>query len=334
MTHFSHPSRLYFFVNSSKGEVHLIVYLDVIWALNLLFDSLLLYLTAIFLKRSIRLWRLLAGGFIGSLIILLSFTPLNVYSSHPISKLICSIVMVLIAFGYKRFAFFLKALMTLYVSTFLIGGALMGAHYFIQYDPMLTTKVLMSSVKGFGDPISWLFVLIGFPVAWHFSRKNVESMEMTKIQFEQIVNVRLNIEGENMIFKGLVDSGNQVYDPLSKLPVMFVSIKNQLEAIPESIKKLAADPEPLIMGSQQIPDEWQNRLRIVPFRVVGKDHQLIVAIQPDLILIEHKGTVYFCDKGLVSFTLQELSADNAFQCIVHPKMLTGPKQQGGSVKVS
>jgi len=312
----------------------LIVYLDVIWALNLLFDSLLLYLTAIFLKRSIRLWRLLAGGFIGSLIILLSFTPLNVYSSHPISKLICSIVMVLIAFGYKRFAFFLKALMTLYVSTFLIGGALMGAHYFIQYDPMLTTKVLMSSVKGFGDPISWLFVLIGFPVAWHFSRKNVESMEMTKIQFEQIVNVRLNIEGENMIFKGLVDSGNQVYDPLSKLPVMFVSIKNQLEAIPESIKKLAADPEPLIMGSQQIPDEWQNRLRIVPFRVVGKDHQLIVAIQPDLILIEHKGTVYFCDKGLVSFTLQELSADNAFQCIVHPKMLTGPKQQGGSVKVS
>jgi len=312
----------------------LIVYLDVIWALNLLFDSLLLYLTAIFLKRRIRLWRLLAGGFIGSLIILLSFTPLNVYSSHPISKLICSIMMVLIAFGFKRVTFFLKALMTLYVSTFLIGGALMGAHYFIQYNPMLTTKVLMSSVKGFGDPISWLFVLIGFPVAWHFSRKNVEGMEMTKIQFEQIVSVRLNIEGESMIFKGLVDSGNQLYDPLSKLPVMFVSIKNQLEAIPESIKKLAVDPDPLIMGIQDFPDEWQNRLRIVPCRVVGKEHQLIVAIQPDLILIEHNGTKYLCEKGLVSFTLQQLSADDAFQCIVHPKMLTGPKQQGGSEKVS
>ena len=49
--------------------------------------------------------------------------------------------MVLIAFGYKRLTFFIKALMTFYVPTFLIGGALMGAHYFIQYDSELTTKV-------------------------------------------------------------------------------------------------------------------------------------------------------------------------------------------------
>ena len=75
-----------------------------------------------------------------------------------------------------------------------------------------------------------------------------ESMEMTKIQFDQIVNVRLNIDGESLVFKGLVDSGNQLYDPLSKLPVMFVSIKKQMETIPESIKRLAADPEPLITG--------------------------------------------------------------------------------------
>lgn len=312
----------------------MIVYLDVIWALNLLFDSLLLYLTAIILKRRIRIWRLLAGGFTGSLIILLSFTPINVYSSHPIAKLSCSILMVLITFGYKRFSFFIKALMTLYVSTFLIGGALLGAHYFIQYDARLTSEVFMSSSKGFGDPVSWLFVLIGFPIAWHFSRRNVESMEMTKIQFEQIVNVRLTIDSETFIFKGLVDSGNQLYDPLTKLPVMFVSVKNQMEAISEPIRKMAANPDSIIMGDTEIPDEWQNRLRIVPFSVVGQEHQLIVAVKPDSILIEQNGNQYFCEKGLVSFTLQQLSADDAFQCIVHPKMMTGPKEPGETVKVS
>lgn len=317
-----------------KEDALLAVYLDVIWALNLLFDSLLLYLTAIFLKRRIQLWRILAGGFIGSLIILLSFTPLNVYSGHPISKLICSVFMVLMAFGYKRMKFFLKALMTLYVSTFLIGGALTGAHYFIQYDSELTTKVMVSSVQGFGDPVSWLFVLIGFPIAWHFSRKNVESMEMTKIQFEQIVDVRVNIENLSLVFKGLVDSGNQLYDPLSKLPVMFVSIKNQLEALPEPIRRMTIDPEQLIMGNEEFPPDWQSKIRIVPYSVVGQEHQLIVAIKPDLIMIEQKGSHYLCEKGLVSFTTQQLSPDDAFQCIVHPKMLTGAKQSDESVKVS
>ena len=33
---------------------------------------------------------------------------------------------------------------------------------------------------------------------------------MTKIQFDQIVNVTLKINGETFVFKGLVDSGNQL----------------------------------------------------------------------------------------------------------------------------
>ncbi|WML31888.1 sigma-E processing peptidase SpoIIGA [Neobacillus sp. OS1-32] len=310
----------------------MVVYLDIIWLLNFFFDSLLLFLTAIFLKRKIRLWRAALGGFTGSLIILLSFTPLNVYSSHPIAKLLCSLIMVLLTFGYKRFSFFIKALMTLYVSTFLIGGSLIGVHYFLQYDAELTEQVLLSSVKGFGDPISWLFVLIGFPVAWHFSRKNIESMEMTKIHYEQIVVVHLKIENETFTFNGLVDSGNQLYDPLSRLPVMFVSIKHQLETLPGPIRKLAVEPDSILMGSDPLPDEWQDRLRIVPYSVVGQEHQLVAAIRPDNILIEHNGEMVSA-KGLVTFTLQQLSGDDTFQCIVHPKMLTGLKQRRESEKV-
>lgn len=310
------------------------VYLDVIWALNLLFDSLLLYLSAIFLKRRIRVWRLIAGGFIGSLIILLSFTPLHTYSNHPITKLLFSVLMVWMAFGYKRLSFFIKALMTLYVTTFLIGGALIGTHYFVQFDSQMSTKVMLASVTGFGDPISWLFVLLGFPIAWHFSKRNIESMEMTKIQFDQIVSVTVKINGETLVFKGLVDSGNQLYDPLSKMPVMFVSIKNQLESIAEPIQKMAVDPDGFIYGNAEFSLEWQNRLRIIPYSVVGQEHQLIVALKPDSILIDVKGEQYLCDKGLVSFTTQQLSSDDAFQCIVHPKMLTGPKKHDDSVKVS
>lgn len=310
------------------------VYLDVIWLLNFLFDSLLLYLTALFLKRKIRIWRVAAGGLVGSLIIILAFTPISSMTNHPISKFICSILMILTVFGYQRWSYFFKGLMTLYLATFLLGGALIGAHYFIQYDSNLTTSVMISSAQGFGDPISWLFVLLGFPIAWHFSKNNIENLEMVKIQYEQIVEVTITINGDVLVFKGLVDSGNQLYDPLSKMPVMFVSIKHQLEQVSEPIKTIASDGEAVIMGDIEIPAEWQNRLRVVPYSVVGQERQMIAAIKPDRIVILNDKDQYLYEKGLVSFTMQQLSADNAFECIVHPKMLTGSRISKDSEKVS
>ncbi|KLV28215.1 sigma-E processing peptidase SpoIIGA [Niallia circulans] len=301
------------------------IYLDVIWLLNLLFDSLLLYLTGILLKKKIIHWRILLGGLIGSLIILFSITPLSPYSNHPISKLLFSIVMVATAFGYKRFRTYIQALMIFYLATFLIGGTLIGAHYFIQFDFDLSSSVLLASIKGFGDPISWLFVLLGFPIVWYFSRRNLEGMEVTKIQYEQIIDVIFQIGGKEFSIKGLVDSGNQVYDPISRLPVMFVSLKNIEKDMPAEIIRLTEQPEAIIYGSQPIAPEWESKMRIIPYKVVGKDHQLLIAVKPDTLFLKKEQEVIVVEKGLISFTSQVLSAEGIFDCIVHPKMLLGKK---------
>lgn len=298
------------------------IYLDVIWALNFLFDTLLLYLTAIILKREIKYFRLLVGGFIGSLIILLSITPLHAISNHPILKLFFSFLMVLAAFGYKRVKYFLSGLMTLYLVTFVTGGALIGTHNLIQFDITLASNVAIRSVQGFGDPISWLFVFIGFPLAWHFSKTAIGKIEVAKIQYDQIVEVEIEVEGFAMRCRGLIDSGNQLYDPISKMPVMFVSIK-QMGDVPDVMIQIANNSEAIMLGEESLTPEWENKMRIIPYKVVGREHQLILAFKPDKIAINKNREVLLVEKGLVSFTLQELSSDGAFQCIVHPKMVTG-----------
>lgn len=303
------------------------IYLDVIWLLNFLFDSLLLYLTAIILKRQVRLWRVLAGGLIGSLIILLAVTPFSVYTSHPISKLLFSIIMVFTVFGYKKFRYFFSGLMIFYFATFLIGGTLIGTHYFIQFDFELSSSVLLASVKGFGDPISWLFVLLGFPLAWHFSKRNVEGIEMTKIKYDQMVQVSFRLGNKKFSLRGLVDSGNQVYDPISKVPVMFVSLNKIMADIPKDLLLMTENAEAVIYGTEQVAEEWESKMRIIPYKVVGKEHQLIIAVKPEELLIEAESGLIAVEKGLISFTKQPLSSDDSFDCIVHPKMLTGKKVQ-------
>ncbi|MBN8199500.1 sigma-E processing peptidase SpoIIGA [Bacillus sp. NTK034] len=310
------------------------VYLDIIWALNFMFDSLLLYLTAIILKREIRLWRIFAGGLIGSIIILLVFTPFNEYSGHPVTKLLFSVAMVLAVFGFKRLRYFLKGLMTFYFATFLVGGSLIGIHYFVNFDFQLSSSVMLASVKGFGDPISWLFVLLGFPLAWHFSKRNVEGIEMTKIQYDSLIKVRVVINETEYRFKGLIDSGNQLYDPISKMPVMFISIKDRLDEFPPEIIKMAGQPEDIIMGNDSIGGDWEHKMRVIPCKVVGQEHQLIIGFKPDCIFLEKENEIIEVERGLVSFSMQQLSADDAFQCIVHPKMLTGTSTMKPDAKVS
>lgn len=235
-------------------------------------------------------------------------------------------------FGYKRFRFFLNGVMTLYLVTFLAGGALIGVHYFIQFDFHLASNVAIRSIQGFGDPISWLFVLLGFPLAWHFSKTTIGNIEITKIQYDQIVDVSIKIDDVFMKFKGLIDSGNGLYDPISKMPVMFVSLKKMVD-IPEAISILANEAESIISGEERLPSEWEFKLRIIPYKVVGQDHQLIIAVKPDEIIIDNGKEALQVEKGLVSFTFQQLSSDDAFECIVHPKMLTGMKGKT-STKVS
>ena len=306
------------------------VYVDVIWLLNWLFDCLLLYWTAVILKRRVPFWRLLAGGFIGSLIILLAFTSNAAWVDDMYMKFLFSIFMVLTVFGFHRLKAFLKSLGTLYFITFLSGGILLGLHYFFSFQVANMSTGTQLGMNRFGDPMSWLFVIVGFPLAWQFSKRTINGMEMTKLHYEQLVTVTLQVGDFQAEYKGLIDSGNQLYDPISKAPVMIVSILGKETDIPIDMLNLFENPDKVLEQDDATEYTWADRIRVIPYKVIGQNHQLLTAIKPDILHIQQGEKVYKVTNGLISFTLQQLSAEDTYQCIVHPKMLTGVPVQSAS----
>ncbi|PLR69663.1 sigma-E processing peptidase SpoIIGA [Bacillus sp. UMB0893] len=304
------------------------IYLDVIWFLNFSFDLLLLLLTAILLKRKIYKLRLLIGALIGSSIVLLMFTPLSEIMVHPISKLAISIMMVVTAFGFKRFKYFTQSLFTFYFVTFMIGGGMIGTHYFIQTEIGILDGVLMTNSGGFGDPISWLFVLIGFPATWFFSRKRLDDLEMKKIQYDQIVTVSIKIGDFHFRLKGLIDSGNQLYDPISKSPVMIVDVQKAAEYLPGPLISIALQEDVMAALSGTTESHpLEHRMRIIPYRVVGKTNQFLLGLKPDEIIIMTETEAILVPKAIVGLNRTCLSPDDEYDCIVHPKMLQGQSVQ-------
>ncbi|MFK2824915.1 sigma-E processing peptidase SpoIIGA [Bacillus sp. B190/17] len=299
----------------------MVLYLDALWLLNLFADSLLLWMTAIFLKRSVKWHRLAIGGLIGSMSILLIITPLAQAAGHPLTKIIISTVMVFAAFGYKRWKYFFVNLMTFYFSTFLTGGMLLGAHYFIQFDMQLESAFFMAGLQGFGDPISWLFVMFGLPIASYFAKSRAADFQTAKLQYDQLLDVKVAVNGVEFILKGLVDTGNQLQDPISKSPVMFISIAGLEEQLPDEVVKAADQPETLLFQDEQLPPEWMEKMRLIPAKSVGKSHQLLPAFKPDYMEISNGKNKAVVSKALVTFTSMNLSSDDQFSCILHPKMV-------------
>jgi stage II sporulation protein GA (sporulation sigma-E factor processing peptidase) len=303
----------------------------VVWLLNWLFDCLLLYWTAIILKRRAAAWRIILGGLIGSSIIVFAFTPYHNLVDNLYMKLLCSVFMVGTVFGFIRLKVFLKNLASLYLVTFLSGGILLGLHYLFEFNISSLQSGMAAGINRFGDPVSWTFVMVGFPLAWQFSRRAFGSLEMTNITYEQMARVHLKIDRFECTLEGLIDSGNQLNDPLSRAPVMIVSIDGiDMDGIPIDVLEIIRNPDLLLQQQESFHSTWSERMRIIPSKVVGNDHQLLIALKPDYIKIHHAGKEYHVRNGLISFTAQILSSDQSYQCIVHSKMLTGIPVQSAS----
>ncbi|MEH7387558.1 sigma-E processing peptidase SpoIIGA [Bacillus sp. JJ1521] len=297
------------------------IYLDVIWLLNFFFDALLLLLTALILKRKIVKWRIFVGAFIGSLVVLIVVSPFAAFGSHPLAKLLFSIVIVGVAFGYKRFRYFIQGLLTFYFATFMIGGGMIGVHYFLEFDVQVFDGTVLTQSTGYGNPISWGFVLIGFPLLWYFSKNRIADIETKQVFYDQIVDVKLEIDNVTLQLKGLVDSGNQLFDPISKSPVMILDTTKYEELFPQTLIEQSKNIELLTNDTSTESHKWESRVRLIPYRGVGQEHQFLLAVKPDQITIYQGHEENIVKKGLVAFNHTALSTDGEYDCIVHPKML-------------
>lgn len=297
----------------------MVVYADIVWLLNVCIDFLLLMLTAVILKRKVKRWRLFVGALLGSSIVIFAFTPFAYAMTHPLTKIMYSIVIVYATFGFTRFRTFCQTVFMFYFVTFMVGGGLIGVHFFLQANPIVNEMASVNTVS-YGDPISWLFVVIGFPFIYYFSKKRVEDVEMTKIRYEQIVKVELVIGDRKLQLNALIDSGNQLYDPLTKTPVMIVDVAYTKELFPdwllEQAKRVTQIPE---WGDENT--EWLNRIRIVPYRGIGQHNHFLFAVKPDLVRIYKGEEVLAVHHVLVGLNHTKLSSDNEYACILHPKML-------------
>ncbi|TGB00207.1 sigma-E processing peptidase SpoIIGA [Sporolactobacillus shoreae] len=301
----------------------MVLYLDAVWLLNLLIDACLLKLTALMLKRRVYRMRLLFGALMASSVVLILFTPFAILVTHPLGKFLFSVLIIFITFGYGRLSVFLQNLAAFYFSAFAIGGGLFALHYFFQNGTVYADSRFFNTMN-FGDPISWIFVVLGFPALWLFSKKRMEQTAVRKWADSTGAEITVMIFNQTIRSRALIDSGNKLYDPLTRLPVMFLSREACGDKVPAALIQMAEMNDPFQV-SPDLPGEWESRITWVPYSSVDGTTRYIIAFRPDQVLITHEGRTVECRRTLIALTAQKLSASGDFSSILHPDMLLNGK---------
>lgn len=297
------------------------IYLDAVWTLNFFLDMMLLMLTQALARDSTRKIRIIIGAFIASLLV-----PINIYFpdsffSSVAGKFLYSVIIILCAFGFFSIYRMMKLLLLFYFTTFAIGGGLIAIHFLLQSPIGVSTNGILTFNSGYGDPISWIFVVIGFPSVWLFTKGRMDKHAVDKIRYDQLYPVTIQLKNKSYSTTGYIDSGNQLVDPLTKKPVIICDELFLKQWFTENDWKLlkSANKE---LDFEKIPKEWESSIQIVPYRGVQGGSNFLFAMRPDQLIVYYGEQKIVTSKLLIGIQFAALTKDQSYHCLLQPQIIT------------
>ncbi|WP_328803893.1 sigma-E processing peptidase SpoIIGA [Paenibacillus glycinis] len=302
------------------------VYIDVLFLVNLLIDGANLLLTA--WVRSIRAkwWRVLLAAGVGSLYAVMIVFPSLSFLFTIVVKLLLSVVMLFIAFGFGSVQHFVRLTGAFYGVNFAAAGAVLGFHYlFMNSSNQLWRTVIYVNGKPSFMLSTTMIFLFGIVVVGYYIYRSVMAQRRERdLVTTHLAEVSVRIGDHVHGCTGLIDTGNQLYEPLTRTPVMVMEASVWEDVLPAAWFRLIreAKVDQLIAGmTDHEPFVWQDRLRLVPYRGVNRGAQFMLAIKPDLVIVDRDGDVFQSKKVLIGLDAGKLVADGTYRAIIHPSLL-------------
>ena len=244
------------------------IYIDLFFLFNTIMDIIIITSVSILLKRNTTYKRILISSLLGGISSLMLFTSIN----RLLLELITIILMITIAFKYKNIRYFLTNILYTYILSILLGGLIY----------LFNSKVTLNIY------LNYLVIII----------LSIEVMTLYIKENKKIKNTYNNYYKVDIYFKdkekisliGFLDTGNNLYDPYKKRPIILVDKKYQKE----------------------------DKFILVPYHTINGEG-LLKCIKPEKVYIEKIG---YKTNLLVAFSSSP-STINGVEVILHKELMKG-----------
>lgn len=265
-----------------RGRVPEYYYPDIAFLVNFFFDYLLLFLVRYVGRLNAKRARMVLSTAMGSLFTVL-VTAIKVRGIFlPIHFVLGGAILCAIAFGKKNI---IRNILTLFICAFVMGGMLYVLSSFVtgmSADKKIIPTALILSILT-------IIVVLALCLLSAIRRKSAKT---------PIYSVRFCIGENTFCCKGLLDTGNGLYEPFGKKPVL-----------------LLISPE-FKMPLEKFCHESPEKTRFIPYRAVGTQEGMLLGAELNQLVIETEQDE-ICLKNIPA-AYSDSGGGNFYQVILHP----------------
>ena len=244
------------------------MYIDLFFIFNVIMDYIIIMSTNILLKRTTSYIRMILSSLIGGISSLVLFTSLN----KIVIEIVSIVIMVLISFGYKGIRYLINNILYMYILSTLLGGIIYLFNIKVSNSMFLTYLII---------------IVISIEIMILYIKENKKMRSIYNNYYKVDIYFK---DREKLSLIGFVDTGNNLYDPYKKRPVIIVHNKYIKE----------------------------DKYILVPYHTIN-GNGLLKCIKPDIIFIDgigYKGNV------LIGFS-DSFNFGDGVDVILHKDIMRG-----------
>lgn len=267
------------------------IYVDSLFALNLIADYLLLLVGARVSGAVLRRARIAAAAVVGAAYSVAVMVPEWGILSHPVLKIALGVGMCVIAYGAERR--FWRCTAAFFAVSALFGGA-------VWASGMLAGT---GGAAGVYIPVSWRVLVLSFGIC--YAAVSLLFRQSLAKRSRHIAAMEVTICGKSASLRVLEDTGSALTDPVTGRAVIVAdsaALSRLLGVhIPNGDAAGTAQALSLLPG-------LEKRVTLIPYRAVGTSSGLLAALRPDALTLDGRSVDALIALGEVKDTEYEAIA--------------------------
>lgn len=280
------------------------VYIDILFFINLMINTIILTATASLIKIKYSPTRVFFGALVGAVYACIIFFPkLHLLYTFAF-KLLIAVIICKISYASKNAKQLIKQTAVFFGTTITFGIFSLALLYFTDIGIKLG-GVISNGIFYFNIPLLYLVAscataYIAIIIVQHFLKQN---------SLRNYTNVTIINNGKSVELKALVDTGNMLKDPFSGKTVMITEL-NVMAPLFEFDPKVFLDEN---INLNNLPPGF----RIVPYASLGNKNGILIAFVPEKIIINN-----CIQKNIIAAVYNNtLSKNNEYNALLSPEAL-------------